>query len=310
MRRAIFATLAVIILAISLLIYGPAAVGAIESYWNNEQLIDFWTAWIPFAISILLAFIPDQQMKTKTRIVWRVLVIAFGFFYSVLLWHQQTLTAKSANAAQQQILNAAVTASNAHSDKTIGAVRDDVKGVQTKIGSVETALGETKDALVKKFGESAANITQSLSNIGKPEPPEIAHIQFSLWREDATPQEIPLLTGSIHEKIDGSIPVEFVFTNTSTVAANSVEIWIQICGVCSFASEAAGLDRLSGMDEHTRHKVIGDLNPGTTFAKTTVDIKAPAAFNPLQIAFRYSCKTCGKLEEDQKVVISRLPASQ
>src|SRR5580698_5368595 len=107
MRRAIFATLAVIILAISLLIYGPAAVGAIESYWNNEQLIDFWTAWIPFAISILLAFIPDQQMKTKTRSVWRVLVIAFGFFYSVLLWHQQTLTAKSANAAQQQILNAA-----------------------------------------------------------------------------------------------------------------------------------------------------------------------------------------------------------
>ncbi|MGD0180763.1 MAG: hypothetical protein ABSC15_13190 [Terriglobales bacterium] len=309
MRKAILATLAIIILAICLLVYGPSVVDAIKGYWNNEQLINFWTAWIPFAISILLAFIPDQQMKTKTRIVWRVLVIAFGFFYSVLLWHQQTLTAKSAGATQQKILNAAVAASNAHSDQTIGAVRDDVKGVQTKIGSVETALTETRGALVQKFGESAASITRSLGNIGKSEPMEIAHIQFSLWREDVTSLEIPLLKDSIQEKTDGSIPINFVFINTSTVAANSLEVWMQICGVCSFVSEAPGFDRLPGMDEQTRHRVIGDMNPGTTFSKTGVSIKAPAAFNPLEIAFRYSCKTCGKIGEDQKIFISRLPAN-
>ena len=39
--------------------------------WENANVVNFLAAWIPFALSILLAFIPDGQMPVKTRVVWR-----------------------------------------------------------------------------------------------------------------------------------------------------------------------------------------------------------------------------------------------
>src|SRR5690349_4513203 len=76
--------------------------------WNDPNIVNFLIAWIPFALSILMAFIPDSRLSMKTRVAWRGSVIGCGLAYSVLLWHQQALTQKIGFQDQQRMLTDAI----------------------------------------------------------------------------------------------------------------------------------------------------------------------------------------------------------
>jgi hypothetical protein len=95
-------------------------------------------AWISFVLSF--AFVPEHKMSTTKKILWRSGVIAVGFIWSVVLWHQQVITDKTAKEDQERIVTKAVTQSNEHSDKQIGAVRQDVQGVETDMQGVKRDL--------------------------------------------------------------------------------------------------------------------------------------------------------------------------
>jgi len=149
MRNGVVIAILVVVVLAFCLIYGPPLASGTRAAWNNEQYINFWVAWIPFAISILLAFLPDRDMKPAARVSWRVLVILCGLFYSILLWHQQRLAANSSSHQQEQILNQAVTQSNNFTGQKIGAVQQDVQGVKNDIGGVKTDLQKPAMTLLK-----------------------------------------------------------------------------------------------------------------------------------------------------------------
>jgi hypothetical protein len=274
----------------------------INDLWENVNIVNFLVAWIPFVISILLAFIPDKEMNASLRVKWRVVVIACGLFYSLLLWHQQTLTQKVASRDQEKLLSDSVNQSNQHSDKQIDTVRKDVQGVKGD-------LKETSTKLYELFVKTGNDLSTSIGKVGKPAPPEIARIQFTIYEPNSILKELPILSRSMVPDKDGNVSVDVTFTNISDTAAEAVDVWIVVCDGCSFAVEPPGYDKPSGIDEHMRHKMIPLLNAGAGFEKTTIVMKLPHPFPPWAgIAFRYSCKTCGKITDAQaaKIVLPRL----
>jgi len=79
---------------------------------------------------------------------------------------------------------------------------------------------------------------------------------------------------------------------------------VDICGACTFAQEPAGFEHPEGMLPQTRHRRIGDINPGVSLSKTTIKVKAPSA-PTFDVGFHYSCENCGgKLAAEQVATIS------
>lgn len=244
-------------------------------------------------------------MSSRSKLLWRSGVILIGFVWSVVLWHQQVVTEVSARLDQQSIVQSAVNQSNQHSDKKIGAVQDDLKGVKTDIHGIQADVQGVKNAV----SQSTSTLSESIGKVGKPAPPELAKLQFTIADDSTT--NLPVLERDIPKDKDGNVSVEVTFTNTSDVSADTVDVWLVICTLCSFVTEPLGFDKPKGISEQMRHKSIPVLNPGTTFEKTTLVIKPPnVPFDGLEVGFRYSCKTCGKPLEPQKIRLNVISAGQ
>jgi hypothetical protein len=204
------------------------------------------------------------------------------------LWHQQTLQ-DAANSSQiSGAVNEAVKEANLHSD---GQFQDANQHSDRKFKEVEndlTGLGNAVDAGLKK---ATGEINTNLVKIGKPEPPTPAVLTFSLWSSEAS-LEKPLTLQYVPPDSDGNFPVDFTFGNSSQSSAKSIDIWIQLCELCSFAKEPDGFEHPAGVSDQIRHRRMGDLNSGMTVEKMTILIKAPRSQN-FQIAFRYACENCG-----------------
>ena len=88
-------------------------------------------------------------------------------------------------------------------------------------------------------------------------------------------------------------PVDIVFKNASGVAASNLDVWIEICKICLFASEPKDFDKPVGTRDQVRHLMIPVLNPGIAFEKTSLKIKLERKMSSFEIGFRYSCQGCG-----------------
>ena len=122
---------------------------------------------------------------------------------------------------------------------------------------------------------------------------EKATLGFGWWsdtlgmRSDTLPTEEQVSPDS-----NGVLTVHFLVRNTSSVGAERVEIWVQICQRCSYASEPQGFDRPPGEDDQTRHKLVGDINPGVSVSDNTLMIKVPTDTLFIGVAFAGTCKNC------------------
>lgn len=113
----------------------------------------------------------------------------------------------------------------------------------------------------------------------------------------------------MQEGDDGTITVEYFFTNISSVSADSIDVWVHICDTCSFTKEPEGFDKPAGSNEQTRHRMLASINPGVSFQKSSVTFKPPTPLVKgkmfqLGISFSYSCKNCGGRKDTSDFVIS------
>ena len=100
---------------------------------QQYKIVNFLSAWFPFAISIIIALIPDLGTRVKKGWVWRLGVITAGFTYSYLLWHQQGLNLDVSRKDQEKVVTDAVTKANQHTDTKIEGVKTNLEGQGTKI---------------------------------------------------------------------------------------------------------------------------------------------------------------------------------
>jgi len=304
--------------ALWLSVFGPSAsVVALMSRWAYLHyrdadfyldILNFAVVLLPFAFSILFAFVPDMRNK---HIAWRTLVIAVGVLFSVLLWKQQHLASDAAKRDQRTAITEAVKESNQHSDQQIGGVRSDVREVQKNLESTASKvdLSKTADVITTILSKSQADLTEKINKM-KPEHSDTVKIQFSIFPQAGNTAPLPILTSSIAKAKDETYSVEVFFGNTSATAAENLDIWIELCKDCSFASEPPGMDKPPGTNEHIRHRIIPLVNPGAQFEKTSLSVKAgPNPPFKFEVGFRYACKACGieGARDTQKVTFLALP---
>ena len=263
-----------------------------QGFWLT--LVNFAVAWLPFAFSIVVAFIPDMK---RAPIAMRVVVVLFGLGYSVLLWQQQTISLKANQEDQRQAIMTAVEKSNEHSDQQIATVRSD-------LDEVAKNFGREFEGLSSLLAESTTNISASISKVGVPLVKN-AQIQFSFYKERLPESSFPLTVIELRPTDEGVYSVEFFAKNISDDAsAKSVDMWVFICDACAFNKEPEGFDKPAGIPEISRHKYFNLLNPGVSIAKMIAEVKLTRPSAGFEMGFQYSCETCGPKSAIQKVRVA------
>jgi hypothetical protein len=267
-------------------------------YWNDVRLLNFLAAWIPFVLSILLAFVPEHEMSTMKKILWRSSVIFIGFAWSVVLWHQQVVTDTATQQSQTTIVTEAVTKSNEHADSKFEQVEKDLENSKVDLGS-------RIDKVPVLLTKTESDLDVSISKVGTA-PIKYAQLQFSIF--DPNFGE-PKTSQYITPDADGVYTVDFIVTNISDTAANMGDIWVHICTQCTYVVEPKGFDRPQGLDEHSRHRMFQVLNPGVSLEEMTVKFKIRGGpFTYTDVSFTWSCSSCGKMPSPQSIRNYLLPA--
>ncbi len=263
--------------------------GGLRFYWNENwndlKLVNFLAAWIPFVLSILIAFVPEKEMTPGKKWFWRGSVIAMGFLWSVVLWHQQVITEVAASKDQERIVSDAVTKSNAHSDEEIGKVNSEVSGVRSDLKSATTTLG-------KVVQQTEINLNKSITSVGKPDPPKKAKLQFTFWSDAKNSAELVPIKEISAPLINGVVKVEFSVGNISEVTAEPGDIQVRICSDCTFAKEPEGFQHPKGQAEQDRELDFQSIFVGMYIPKMTLEIVPPPLGDRMEISFSYGCKNC------------------
>jgi hypothetical protein len=301
-------TVRIVAVAISFIVMCPILVYLIRKYvlalWGNLHFINYFVAFIPTILSILFAFVVDKDLEPRVRKRWRIGVVLCGMLYSAALWHQQTLTDQASHTDQEMLLNKAVARANSHADEQFAHVEKDVGSVQSQVQGLGKQIDDTTGTIVQTFNKSASDLSTSIGNVSLPKS-DPATLKLSLYKEDQQDSEFPMIYMEENPDKDGYFPVNFFIKNISDTAADSVDIWIYVCGQCSYAAEPMGFDKPAGINEHARHILVPTINPGASWGKITVSVKAEDQISRFEFSTRYSCKTCGKMQPAQTVSISK-----
>lgn len=251
-------------------------------HWHEPNLqrlvVGYVVDWIPCVLTILIAFVPDLR---RQHVAWRLGIVAIGLIWSVLLARERYFSMND----QQQLVSA-VTKSTEHTDEQIKNVRTDLEN-------------DLERVMADRLGALGKGLTTSLSEL-KPSPQQLATLAFRFF-------DSPGNTLSMHGGADGVFTIDFTTTDTAAVAAEKGDIWVEVCQACVFSKEPAGFDKPNGTAETVRHKTFGILNPGVSLETMTIDLKPPRGATSFEIAWSYSCETCGKRGDSQKFIIAILP---
>ena len=297
-RRIILRRIAIYIISIGscciLVYYGRIYAPKI---WVSVQIVNFLVNSTPTILSILFALFIDKDLEIRTKKRWKIGIVACGIIWSILLWHRQTLADKQSNEQIQNAVNSAVQKSNEHSDQKFAPL-------QAQVTDLGKNLDVTTKTISSALNKTTTDLDRSIGKVGKPEPPESAKLQFSLWKDKMLETDFPLTSERIKPDKDGSYQIQFIIINASSVKAEGVEMWVTICNPCSYTKEPEGFDRPNGIDEHVRHKHLRDLPPGAAVFDNIINVNTNhAPIGPIAIHFTSTCDNCKKLENTGKFFI-------
>jgi hypothetical protein len=252
----------------------------------------------PFLASIVFALWPEVS---KVHIGWRTIILVGGLVWSGLLARKDYLDLQVSRKDQQSAISTAVNNANQHSDQKIDGVQSDL---QTATAKLNGRLDNLSTLVLK----SETDVVGTISKVGTA-PTKYAQLQFSLFANDSS--KLPITSETLPPDENGDFSIDFTATNVSDISAKGGELWVTICDECIFAKEPQGFDKPSGTIETMRHKNFGDLNPGVSIEKMTVEFKPSRKFSSMDLGFRYSCTTCGKIGAWQAIkIVSQFPVLQ
>jgi hypothetical protein len=261
---------------------------------SRLRLVNFAAAWWPFVFSVLVAFIPDMR---KAHWGWRTSVVAAGFMYSILLWHQQGIQMEASRSELSQAVETAVDRSNEHSDKSMSELRS---GMTELMDKMSDEIGST-------ISGSTSSLAESLGRMPSVDTKAELKSTFMPFSGLLQKSQFPIEEITLSRNDDGSITVPFSIMNISpNNAAEQVELWIEICSKCTFISDPDRFRRLEGMSANMRYRRLGTINAGLTMERMTAAIEVPQNTRRFAVRFRHSCTNCGTLiiEEPFYVVIN------
>lgn len=273
---------------------------------RDYKLVNFTSAWFPFAVSVFAAFIPDFERAEKMRPVWRIGIVALGLAYSIVLWKQQGINLEAGKKDQDTVVrlannhtDKAVQGANDHTDTEIGMVRDDLKKVSKHSDEQVAGVRSDVKSLADQFNKGASDLKDSISKVGKPDPPVRAQLSVRLVQANAA-------QAALYADKDGVYAVPLSISNNSVTAVHEVDIWIDLCGVCEFVKEDGIFSRPTGLRDETRYIHLPLLNPHISLATQTISLKMKTQvlnMQTFQVGFRYSCEACVDAPPEQIVTV-------
>jgi hypothetical protein len=281
----------------------------LRGHWTDadfqDKLLNFAAVWLPFVLSIIIAFIPSSETRRKAHMRWRFYLMAAGLATSIIMWRQQDRAMDAARRdreaaahAQQAAISQAITAavsqsvekSTKHSDEQTEAVKEDLKAEFEN--STKTLTGE--------FSKDAATIAEK----SKPGPPGIAKIAFTFGPSGVANVSVKTMHTRL---VAGVVTFAFTYVNTSDVTATNTQIWIRLCPVCTYTKEPDGFTKKADAVLSDRYARVGNLAPGVFITETAVSVSIPDTITTLGIGFQYACDNCGRVGDFQilNVIVDR-----
>jgi len=282
--------------------------------WGNVHLFDYVVNLIPTVLSILFAFVIDKDLEAHMKKRWRASIILCGFLWSVALWHQQSLTNKQSANQINEAINKAVSYANGHSDQKFAAVDGKVDGIGQSLEATDKSLASDIQSLSTDIQKTSDRLDTSIGKVGKPAPPKVPNLVFSLWEDGMT--NFPLDSETLSPDANGNYHIAFLIKNDSSVDAQGIEEWVRICDECSFATEPKGFEKLKGMDDRERHRIILSMNPGVSLLEgNEIEVKPPFSHpdgGRFSVVFKSTCNTCGSVSVSKQfwIIESLYPTLQ
>jgi hypothetical protein len=264
---------------------------------QQYKIVNFLSAWFPFAISIVIALIPDLGTKVKRGWVWRLGVVAVGFTYSFLLWNQQGINLSVARRDQQHAVSEAVNKSNEHSDQQIGGVRKDVQDVKSDLRDVKKDVQAT-------ISKTESALSADINKMKIFPPSEKATYEVSLW--PAVISNWPVREKSL-PKVNGVVTFGFSIMVKGHMAKQT-RIWLRLCQDCKYSKEPTGFQNLNAhtesVDPTERMLVVGDFLPNIVYTPIiNVDVIPPTGQTFFLVAVQVGCENCDPIEMDNPRVL-------
>jgi hypothetical protein len=280
--------------------------------WGNLKFVNYSVALIPFVLSILFAFVIDKDLDKHVRKMWRISIVFCGLLYSLALWHQQDLTDKSNIEAQKKIVSDAVNQANQHSDEKFASVQKNVGDVKGEVKDLGTSLDTTTKSLTSEVEKTSSALGMSISKVGKPDPPQLAKVQFSF-----TPvmlKDWPIVQKTLPLN-NGAVDISLTLMTTN-VMAKGLRVWLRLCTGCKYGKEPTGFQALADIEEPTeRTLVVGDFLPRVAYSPTIkFSVIPPDITNRgFLVVLAYACENCSAPDLDndgQKLTILFPQAAQ
>ncbi len=112
------------------------------------------------------------------RRAWRIGIIAGGLIYSLILWHQQSLTIAAGRKDQKEIVENAVDQSNRHSDQhsegQTAELRRELREATThsdgEIKTLSKTLDSTTTTVLGAFSKTAEDLHNSIEQVRPVQP--------------------------------------------------------------------------------------------------------------------------------------------
>lgn len=270
-----------------------------------DRALAFFVVIAPTLFALVLEIV-DERIRAHR--FWKFGVVAFGLVISGATWWQMSRQEVRASVAQEGAVERVASETSKQVTQAVGQeYQQMITDLTAQIQSLKGQLQAQAKSFADQLKQTDTDLSGSISKVGTT-PIKYAQLQFRLWGEGAANQ-MPV-SQTMQPNGDGVVTVNFTVTNISDTAANSVDIWVFICDLCSFASEPSGFDRPAGTPNVERHKLFSSLNPGVSLEKMTIEVKLPPfplgvqSMN-IEVGLKYSCATCGKMSgEIQRLKIT------
>jgi hypothetical protein len=239
------------------------------------SLVEVWKDW------------NERGVRKRRFRWWKLSLTVLGFPIAVLLvWHtyQDASKTESDNKVQIQRLQSAVETQIRNNDTQYERNQTELHNIGGQLIELKTQVAT--EELRKKITALQDQLAKSLA------PAPRALLTFSFYPVGVA-ADVAVTDVTLPVAPDGSVHVDFIIMNLTSVDALEGDVNLQICDDCKFVKPPDGFSRLAGQSEREMNWPFQHILAKSMVAEKSVDILAPPAkYGTFLMGINYRCRTC------------------
>ena len=242
------------------------------------SLVEVWKDW------------NERGVRKRRFRWWKLVLTVLGFPIGVLLvclTYRETSKTESDSRAQIQRLQSAVETQIRNNDTQYERNQTELHNIGGQLIELKTQVAT--EELRKKITALQDQLAKSLA------PAPKASLTFSFYPIGVSGDNtsVPVTDVILPVASDGTVRVDFVIINMTSIDALEGDINLQICDDCKFAKPPDGFSRLAGQSDREMNMPFQHVLAKSMLPERSVDIVAPPAkYSNFWMGINYRCRTC------------------